>query len=386
MKYDVFVCYNGKNRTDARTLCQLLRRSNFNVFFDETEILPGQDFQSHLEAGLRQSSAIIVLVGVGGLGPWQDLENRAFQMVSLAKDRPIIPVLLPGAEETFLSDQTPAWLQLKSYVAFDAALDGPNFVRLAAAIPVSVRNVGQVERPFLEAEQEALLRSTIGYYEKNAEQYITAWENDLPRAPIFSFLSHLERRRSPPDPLRILDSGCGPGHHARFFAKLGFSVTGIDRCVKFVEHANSRSDGLDCSFIHGDMRRLDSYFQTRNYFDGVWACASCLHLARESLSSQLYQFAALLRPNGVLGLSFQVGMPSGMKGPRFYERYDENDLIKFIETHGFKIEENVAQISTKSTEGPQIKSWMNLIAVASNSKDSLEIPFDSSGNPITKGS
>jgi hypothetical protein len=48
-----------------------------NVFFDETEILPGQDFQSRLESGIRESAAIIVLVGPGGLGPWQELENHA---------------------------------------------------------------------------------------------------------------------------------------------------------------------------------------------------------------------------------------------------------------------------------------------------------------------
>jgi TIR domain len=121
MKYDVFLCYNTKNKSDAKFLCELLRRSNFRVFFDESEILPGQDWQARLESGLRQSAAIIVLVRSGGLGPWQDLENRAYQMISVKNDRPIIPVLLPGAEATFRSDHTPAWLQLKSYVAFAPA-------------------------------------------------------------------------------------------------------------------------------------------------------------------------------------------------------------------------------------------------------------------------
>jgi SAM-dependent methyltransferase len=248
-------------------------------------------------------------------------------------------------------------------------------VRLAAAIPISLRDIGQVERPFLETEQEALLHSTIAYYEKNADNYIAAWENDLPRAPMFAFLSQIKRLRRSPDPLRILDAGCGPGHHARFFANLGFAVTGIDRCARFIEYANSRPEN-GCKFIHGDMRRLDSHFQTRNWFDGVWACASCLHLARESLSNQLYQFAAFLRPKGVLGLSFQVGMPSGMKGSRFYERYDENDLLSLVETHGFRVEDNVRQVSTKGTEGPQVKSWMNLITTAPENKDLLEIPSD----------
>lgn len=67
-------------------------------------------------------------------------------------------------------------------------------------------------------------------------------------------------------------------------------------------------------------------------------------------------------------------MPSGMKGSRFYERYDETDLLNLVQTHGFKVEDNVRQVSTKSTEGPQVKSWMNLIAVAPDKKDLLEIP------------
>src|SRR5215468_4895216 len=101
---------------------------------------------------------------------------------------------------------------------------------------------------------------------------------------MFSFLLQIERRRRSTEPPRIFDAGCGPGHHARSFANRGFAVTGIDRYARFIEYANCRSDGSGWTFIHGDMRRLDGHFEARNCFDGVWACASCLHLARESLS------------------------------------------------------------------------------------------------------
>jgi hypothetical protein len=149
MKYDVFLCYNSKNKSDPRVLYQSLCRSNFNVFFDETEVLPGYDFQTRVKSGFRGSASVIVLVGPGGLGPWQEFENRGFQTISVKTDRPIIPVLLPETEETFQSDQTPACHQFKSQVAFESALDGSGFVRQAAACPRAVAgSAGFIGRAF----------------------------------------------------------------------------------------------------------------------------------------------------------------------------------------------------------------------------------------------
>ncbi len=55
---------------------------------------------------------------------------------------------------------------------------------------------------------------------------------------------------------RVLDVGCGRGRHARMFARRGYEVTGLDLADKALDVARQRaaSEGLDITFLHGDMR------------------------------------------------------------------------------------------------------------------------------------
>lgn len=55
-------------------------------------------------------------------------------------------------------------------------------------------------------------------------------------------------------PARILDLACGEGRHSLAFARRGFSVTGIDRNVDWIEKAQDAASTLNASFITGDMR------------------------------------------------------------------------------------------------------------------------------------
>lgn len=60
---------------------------------------------------------------------------------------------------------------------------------------------------------------------------------------------------------RVLDLGCGTGHHARHFASTGLSVTAVDSDRDMIRHARRLTradDGLrgDLQFLEGDMRTL----------------------------------------------------------------------------------------------------------------------------------
>ncbi len=54
---------------------------------------------------------------------------------------------------------------------------------------------------------------------------------------------------------RLLDVGCGTGHWSRFFASLGYTVTGVDIASAMI-HVAKRRDGLDGAFVIGDAVRL----------------------------------------------------------------------------------------------------------------------------------
>lgn len=55
---------------------------------------------------------------------------------------------------------------------------------------------------------------------------------------------------------RVLDVGCGRGRHARMFARRGYEVTGLDLADKALDVARqcAADEGLDITFLHGDMR------------------------------------------------------------------------------------------------------------------------------------
>jgi SAM-dependent methyltransferase len=61
-------------------------------------------------------------------------------------------------------------------------------------------------------------------------------------------------------PADILDLCCGPGRHSIAFAKLGFSVTGVDLTRSYLEEAENRTldEGVEIEYVQMDMREFES--------------------------------------------------------------------------------------------------------------------------------
>jgi nucleotide-binding universal stress UspA family protein len=95
--FDVFLSYNSKDKPAVRELAEALRALGLRVWLDEWELVPGRPWQEALEEVIETSGASAVLVGKDGLGPWQDAEMRGCLSEFVARDLPVIPVLLPDA-------------------------------------------------------------------------------------------------------------------------------------------------------------------------------------------------------------------------------------------------------------------------------------------------
>jgi hypothetical protein len=95
--YDCFLSHNSTDKPAARALAERLRRAGLSVWLDDEQLRPGVSWLPLLEAGIRASSSIAVLIGPHGLGPWQDQEVQAALSLAVQDRRPVIPVLLPGA-------------------------------------------------------------------------------------------------------------------------------------------------------------------------------------------------------------------------------------------------------------------------------------------------
>jgi SAM-dependent methyltransferase len=74
--------------------------------------------------------------------------------------------------------------------------------------------------------------------------------------PEVDFLIQLTERASGRAPARIVDLGCGPGYHARAFARRGVRATGLDWCEEMIRLAREAAakEDLQVDWQAGDMR------------------------------------------------------------------------------------------------------------------------------------
>jgi SAM-dependent methyltransferase len=98
----------------------------------------------------------------------------------------------------------------------------------------------------------------------------------------------------------ILDAGCGSGRDSKAFLDAGFKVTAFD--------ASAPLAALASSYIGQPVQVLR--FQDVTWtecFDGIFACASLLHLDDKDLAGALHRLVRSLRPRGEFVALFKHG-------------------------------------------------------------------------------
>lgn len=136
---------------------------------------------------------------------------------------------------------------------------------------------------------DELTQSTIAYYDEHAEDYCESTVALDMEALYRPFLELL------PEGARILDAGCGSGRDSLYFQGLGYNVTTFDASEEMVR-LSSRLLGR---------RTLKMRFQELAFeeeFDGVWACASLLHVNRGEMKEVLQRLARSLVLQPHLGI------------------------------------------------------------------------------------
>ncbi|MEQ1681760.1 MAG: toll/interleukin-1 receptor domain-containing protein [Nitrospira sp.] len=122
--FDVFLSYHWRDHAQVEALARRLREQNLTVFLDRWYLTPGQSWPTALETTLASCGAVVVCIGPGEMGPWQQRERDLAIQRQVAAERqrqtfPVIPLLFPGAEPPlgFLSQNT--------WVDFRSRLDNP---------------------------------------------------------------------------------------------------------------------------------------------------------------------------------------------------------------------------------------------------------------------
>ena len=157
----------------------------------------------------------------------------------------------------------------------------------------------------------------------------------------------------------VLDAGCGPGRDALAFQRRGFQVEAFDASGEMVRLAAARLDQPVAQSRFQDLVAIDQY-------DGIWACASLLHVPASELPDVFKRLEQALKPSGMLYLSFKYGQGERQHGDRHFTDLDEAGLGQLVAgTACLRIEE--CWITGDLREGRTHERWLNAILVDSGS-------------------
>lgn len=158
---------------------------------------------------------------------------------------------------------------------------------------------------------------TINYYQHNADSFFTA----TVAVDMSSLYAPFVEALTPPE--LILDAGCGSGRDAKAFAEMGYRVEAFDASSEMVARA-ARYSGLTVR-----QRSFTDISETARY-DGIWCCASLLHVPGDELPGVMQRLATALKPGGVWYVSFKYGTGEREKEGRRFTDLDEAGLTTLV--------------------------------------------------------
>ena len=190
--------------------------------------------------------------------------------------------------------------------------------------------------------------STIEYYNKNSKDYFDSTVNVDMSASYEEFINLL------PKGSKILDLGCGSGRDSLQFMKLGYDVTAVDGSLELAKRA-AKLLGKEVIVISFEELQLE------DKYDGIWACASLLHLDNNALRDVLNKLYDNLNDSGIFYMSFKYGTSEFIdKNNRYFNMFTDERLIKFIEEN---TKYNILQISGADDSLGRINEvkWINVL-------------------------
>jgi SAM-dependent methyltransferase len=138
-------------------------------------------------------------------------------------------------------------------------------------------------------------------YDAVAAEYAAEFQDEMDHKPFDrDCLDRLIREVGDLGP--ICDLGCGPGQIARYLRSRGAGALGVDLSPQMVAEAARCNPGIP--FHQGDMLDLP---EADDSWGGIAAFYCIIHIPREKVAAALREMKRVLRPGGVLLITFHIG-------------------------------------------------------------------------------
>jgi len=146
-----------------------------------------------------------------------------------------------------------------------------------------------------------ILLNTQSSYDQVAAQYAEKFKDEMDDKPFDrDCLDRLAREVGSLGP--ICDMGCGPGQIARYLHRRGAKTLGIDLSPNMVAEAQRLNPEIP--FHQGNMLSLPD---REDSFGGIAAFYCIIHIPREQIIDALRELKRVLKPGGVLLITFHIG-------------------------------------------------------------------------------
>ena len=187
---------------------------------------------------------------------------------------------------------------------------------------------------------------TINYYQTHAQTFFDGTVNVDMASLYDSFTRHL------PPGSRVLDAGCGSGRDAKAFHEMGYQVDAFDASSGMVALARQHT-GLPVELMSfGEVSAC-------NIYDGIWCCASLLHVPAVGLPAVMQKLADALKPGGVWYVSFKYGDSEREKDGRRFTDMNEAGLGAVL--NGIPDIQVVELWTTQDKRPERDEVWLNSI-------------------------
>lgn len=188
---------------------------------------------------------------------------------------------------------------------------------------------------------------TLNFYNQYASQYFSQTVNTQMREQYERFLPFIPKEGS------ILDLGCGSGRDSYYFKQKGYQIVAVDGSKELAKYA---SELLGQPVIN----QLFHEINFNNQFDGIWACASLLHIPENQMLDILKKMKKSLKSEGIIYISVKEGQGCLVEGERLFQYYSTEQLENTItQCRGLMVEALWKTIEVKELEHEVI--WLNAI-------------------------
>jgi SAM-dependent methyltransferase len=186
--------------------------------------------------------------------------------------------------------------------------------------------------------------NTQASYDQVAAEYAEKFKDEMDDKPFDrDCLDRLAREVGTLGP--ICDLGCGPGQIARYLHRQGADTLGVDLSPRMIAEAQRLNP--DIPFHQGDMLSLPD---ADNSWGGIAAFYCIIHIPREKIVDALCEMKRVLKPGGVLLVTFHMGneiehLDTWWKKPvnLDFAFYQPEEMENWLKEAGFELEETLVR-------------------------------------------